>query len=174
MQHYRRKTVCTENQKFGRCTMMLSILRHFQMNHWGLLWVKSDCWLSVNDIRIISIVVTVVIQFLPCLPLDILIAGSCVFGCQLSAWKDSSPNWSTVSSGMLNYTVIHNYQTPSFQRHNLVNIRFISIKKFHMRARDNAVWSAIRISTICAAFTVLRLRQHDIRTSSGWRHLCES
>ena len=26
------------------------------------------------------------------------------------------------------YTVIHNYRTPSFQRHNLVNVRFISIK----------------------------------------------
>ena len=26
------------------------------------------------------------------------------------------------------YTVIHNYRTPSFEQHNLVNIRFISTK----------------------------------------------
>ena len=30
----------------------------------------------------------------------------------------------------LNYTVIHNYRTPRFERHNLVNIRFISTKIF--------------------------------------------
>ena len=52
-----------------------------------------------------------------------------------------------------NYTVIHNYRTPSYQRHNLVNIRFISTK-ISTQEREIMLCEVLSEFLQCTAFTV--------------------
>jgi len=60
------------------------------------------------------------------------------------------------------YAVIYNYRTYSFQRHNLVNTRFIKISRPEQETMLCKVLSELRMSKTCTAFTVYCLHQCDV------------